>query len=71
MGEIRGGVKSGCVHGKTDEVGHKAVEDVVNYYDYHATLLYLFGLDPRPVSFTRANGTDGLIDGQVNSQLLS
>ena len=47
------------------------MEDVVNHYDYHATLLYLFGLDPRPVSFTRANGTDGLIDGQVNSQLLS
>ena len=45
-------------------MGHKAVENVVNHYDYHATLLYLFGLDPQQVSFTRANGTGSLIDGQ-------
>ena len=59
-----GGVKAGCVYGETDEVGHRAVKDVVNHYDYHATLLYLFGLDPQQVSFTRANGTGSLIDGQ-------
>ncbi|MFO1062500.1 MAG: DUF1501 domain-containing protein [Pirellulales bacterium] len=36
-----GGFKAGYVHGKTDEIGHKAVEDVVNHYDYHATLAHL------------------------------
>ena len=40
-----GGFKGGYVHGETDEFGHKAVENVVNHYDYHATLLHLFGLD--------------------------
>ena len=33
-----GGVKAGHVHGATDELGHQAVKDVVNHYDYHATL---------------------------------
>jgi hypothetical protein len=41
-----GGFKGGCTYGKTDEFGHQAVENVVNHYDYHATLLHLLGLDP-------------------------
>ena len=48
-----GGVKGGCVYGETDEIGHKAVKNVVNHYDYHATLLHLFGLDEKQVTFTR------------------
>lgn len=60
-----GGVKAGCIYGETDELGHKAVKDVVNHYDYHATLLHLFGLDPRQVSFTRPTGAGSLIDGQA------
>ena len=52
-----GGFKAGHVHGATDEFGHQAVRDVVNHYDYHATLLHLFGLDPAKLSFKR-NGTD-------------
>lgn len=56
-----GGVKGGCVYGETDELGHKAVKDVVKHYDYHATLLHLFGLNPDQVTFTRPTGIDGLI----------
>ncbi|MDF1859716.1 MAG: DUF1501 domain-containing protein [Verrucomicrobiales bacterium] len=52
-----GGFKAGHIHGATDEFGHKAVEDVVNHYDYHATLLHLFGLDPKELTFKR-NGQD-------------
>ena len=52
-----GGFKGGHIHGATDEFGHKAVENVVNHYDYHATLLHLFGLDPKKLVFKR-NGTD-------------
>ena len=59
-----GGVKAGCIYGETDELGHKAIKDVVNHYDYHATLLHLFGLDSRQVAFTRPTGTGSLIDGQ-------
>jgi len=59
-----GGVRGGYVHGATDEFGHKAVENVVNHYDYHATLLYLFGLDPAALNFVRPTGTGTLLDGQ-------
>jgi len=57
-----GGVKGGHVHGVTDELGHKAVDKIVNHYDYHATLMYLFGLDQQQVSFTRPTGTGKLLD---------
>jgi len=59
-----GGVKSGYVHGATDEFGHKAVENVVNHYDYHATLLHLFGLTPNQLTFQRPSGAGSLLDGQ-------
>ena len=59
-----GGVKAGHVHGATDELGHRAVQDVVNHYDYHATLFHLFGLDPQQVVFTRPNGVSSLLDNQ-------
>jgi hypothetical protein len=59
-----GGLKAGYVHGATDEFGHKAVENVVNHYDFHATLLHLFGLEPAQAVFQRASGPGSLIDGQ-------
>lgn len=48
-----GGFKGGYIHGETDEFAHNAVKDVVNHYDYHATLLHLFGLDPGRLSYKR------------------
>ncbi len=51
-----GGFKAGHTYGATDEFGHHAVENVVNHFDYHATLLHLFGLDPKELTFKR-NGT--------------
>ncbi len=48
-----GGFKGGHIHGETDEFAHNAVKDVVNHYDYHATLLHLFGLDPGRLSYKR------------------
>lgn len=59
-----GGMRAGYIHGATDEFGHKAVEDVVNHYDYHATLLHLFGLDAQKLAFQRPNGAATLLDGQ-------
>lgn len=55
-----GGFKAGHAHGATDEFGHHAVKDVVNHYDYHATLLHLFGLDAKKLSYKR-NGTDQVL----------
>ena len=59
-----GGVKHGYVHGATDEWGHHAVQDVVHHFDFHATLLHLFGLDHTALTYKR-NGTEmSLTDGQ-------
>ncbi len=59
-----GGIKAGCIFGETDEVGHKAVTNIVNHYDYHATLCYLFGLDVQLLSIPRPGGVGSLLDGQ-------
>ena len=59
-----GGFKGGRIHGETDELGHKAVTDVVNHFDYHATLMYLFGLSHEQLSIVRPNGVSSLLDGQ-------
>ena len=40
-----GGVKPGTVYGATDEYGYKAVENVVEIHDLHATMLHLLGID--------------------------
>ncbi|MCA9177320.1 MAG: DUF1501 domain-containing protein [Planctomycetales bacterium] len=58
-----GGFRGGYVHGATDEFGHHAVEDIVHHYDYHATLLHLFGL-PAHVSYRYAGRDQTLLDGQ-------
>jgi hypothetical protein len=55
-----GGFRGGYVHGATDEFGHKAVENIVNHYDWHATLFELFGLDPQKLTYKR-NGTDQVL----------
>ena len=59
-----GGFKAGYVHGETDEWGHHAVKDVVNHYDYHATLLHLFGLDYKKLVFRRNGRERSLVDDQ-------
>ncbi len=59
-----GGFKGGCVHGRSDDFGHKAVEDVVNHYDYHATLLHLFGLEHDQLIYKRNRRQLTLTDNQ-------
>ncbi len=52
-----GGVKGGMVHGTTDEVGLKAVENPVHVHDLHATILHLLGFDHERLTF-RHSGRD-------------
>jgi uncharacterized protein (DUF1501 family) len=40
-----GGIKGGITYGATDEFGYNAVEDVVEVFDLHATMLHLLGID--------------------------
>ena len=37
------GVRGGVVHGATDEIGYKAVENRVSVHDLHATILHQIG----------------------------
>jgi len=59
-----GGVQGGMTYGNTDEFGHKAVENVVNHYDYHATLLHLFGIDPEELVYKQNNRERSLLEGK-------
>lgn len=61
-----GGFRSG-MHGETDEFGHHAVEGIVNHYDYHATLLHLFGIDATRLTFEQNSRDQTLLDGQPGS----
>jgi hypothetical protein len=46
-----GGLKPGIAYGATDEIGWKAVEKPVHWYDFHATVLHLLGMDHERLSF--------------------
>jgi hypothetical protein len=52
-----GGVKGGCVHGATDEIGLYAVEGRVHVHDLHATILHCLGLDHKKLILPH-NGRD-------------
>lgn len=52
-----GGVKGGQVHGASDDLGWKVAENPVHQNDFHATLLHLFGLDHKRLTF-RHQGLD-------------
>ena len=40
-----GGLKKGIGYGTTDDLGYAAVENPVSIHDFHATMLYLLGID--------------------------
>ena len=45
------GLKHGSVYGATDEIGWKVAERPVAWYDFHATVLHLFGIDHEKLTF--------------------
>ncbi len=57
-----GGVKAGTTYGATDDLGYRAVENVVNVHDLHATLLALLGIDHRRLN-TKFQGLDVRLTG--------
>ena len=57
-----GGIKGGTVHGATDELGFKAVEDPVSVHDLHATILHLLGLDHERLTYRYAGRDFRLTD---------
>jgi hypothetical protein len=51
-----GGVKPG-MYGSTDDLGYRAVDNVVDVHDLHATMLYLMGIDHKQLR-VRFQGLD-------------
>ena len=57
-----GGVRGGIVHGATDEVGYKAVEQPHYYSDLLATILHQLGLDHKKMEIPVVGRTMRLVE---------
>jgi len=60
-----GGFKAGYAHGRTDEFGYRATENIVNVHNLHATLLHTLGLDHRRVTFPHDGRAASLSDVDI------
>lgn len=52
-----GGARGGTVYGATDDYGYYAVENLVEIFDLHATMLHLLGMDHKRLTY-RFGGRD-------------
>ena len=52
-----GGIRGGIHYGETDELGYKAVVDPFHVHDLHATMLHLFGINHKQLTY-RFQGRD-------------
>jgi hypothetical protein len=68
-----GGVRGGHVHGVTDDVGGKVVQDPVHVHDFHATILHCLGFDHTRLTYRHAGRDFRLTDvaGRVVPELLA
>jgi hypothetical protein len=57
-----GGIKGGITYGSTDELGYAAVEHPVSVHDFHATMLYLLGIDHKRLT-VKFQGLDARLTG--------
>jgi hypothetical protein len=67
------GLQPGLAYGETDELGWKVAQDPVHWYDFHATLLHLLGLDHEQLTFYH-NGIERRltnVHGEVVSGILA
>ena len=64
-----GGVKSGQIVGRTDDLGLQIVEDKIHIHDLHATILHSLGLDHKRLVFDDLRLTT--LGGEVVHKLLA
>ncbi len=57
-----GGIKGGITYGATDDLGYAAVESPVSVHDFHATMLYLLGVDHKRLA-VKFQGLDTRLTG--------
>lgn len=60
-----GGMKAGCVHGSTDELGYDVAENKMTVRDLQATMLHLLGLEPYRLNY-RYQGLNQRLIGPTN-----
>jgi hypothetical protein len=68
-----GGFKSGISYGATDDLGYAAVENPIGVHDFHATLLYLMGIDHKRLT-VKYQGQDARLtftSGEVVKPILA
>ena len=67
-----GGSQGGSIIGTTDDIGHKAVEDIYHMHDVHATILHLMGLNDMRLTYYFAGRNRRLTDlgGRLIKQVL-
>lgn len=67
-----GGFKAGHIHGATDEVGYRSVEDRVSVADLHATVLHQLGFDHDRLTYLHQGRPETLTDSVVtNARVVS
>ena len=68
-----GGAQGGSIIGTTDDIGHKAVEDIYHMHDVHATILHLMGLNDMRLTYYFAGRNHRLTDlgGRLIQQILT
>jgi hypothetical protein len=68
-----GGVKAGITYGKSDEYGIHVADSPVHIHDFHATILYLMGLDHERLTYRHTGRDYRLTDvhGRVVHELLA
>jgi hypothetical protein len=68
-----GGVKGGIVHGATDDIGLKAIQDPVHLRDIHTTVLNQLGLNQDALSYMHQGRRERLteVHGAVVNKILS
>jgi Protein of unknown function (DUF1501) len=57
-----GGIKGGISYGSTDDLGYAAAENPVSVHDFHATMLYLLGIDHKRLT-VKFQGLDARLTG--------
>jgi hypothetical protein len=68
-----GGVKGGTIYGATDDYGYHVVENKMEIYDLHATMLHLLGIEHKKLTY-RFGGRDMRltdVHGEVVKKILA
>ncbi len=67
------GIKGGMIYGQTDEYGYDVVKDLCHVHDFHATMLYLLGIDHKKLTFNHGGRDFRLTDlgGNVVKEILA